>query len=526
MTRIWKNPALLGLATLATLGLAAAQPVAAQSLSGFSGFAPPNGTQTNTSVTPNVTVPYTVATVSADNSSLQLTNGVDHVASSLWSNTPVNIGEWNASFDYQESPAATSTTNVADGFSFAMQTEGTTALGGLGGSIGYSSAGNNGPGIITGTSAAVQFNIYKANTTGFTTNNATAIDNLNGKSQYALPTNFLSSGDLINVSLSYSNTNNWLTETLTDLTNPTTFTQSYYTNLGGLFSANSGQAYVGFTGGSGGTTATQTITNFTFNGSPSAVGPLASPVAVTGFNAAGIQDTPGQAVTPLDVPNQYAFYTVNDNSTGGGLPENGVIVSTGSSQGGTFQIGTPAAPYAGNNVLVLSNNPSIPTKDTTNPASYSFGTTGTLTLATPRNYDTIGILAAAAYGPATMTATFHYSDGSAVVMPFSVLDWYNTATTPVNAPMRIGVGTSTAGPNSSATGPHMYENYFQVDPTKTLESIDFDDTKAGVAGTTVAEIFAVNGVAAAPEPGELAALTLGAFGLLGLIAKKRRTSAA
>lgn len=510
MTHMTTKRTLAGIATLAALGLAAL-PASAQTLNGFSGFAPPNGTL--------VGVAGTVATVSPDNLTLQLTNGTADSVGTIWSSSKQNIGAWTTSFDYQAVKGATAT-YPADGFTFAMQEEGTTALGGWGGELGYASNVNNGPGVISNPSAAVQFNIYPnghVNSTGLGTNGFLT------DATYPFPTNLLSSGDLVHINLAYNNATNWLSETLTDSTAAVTYTQNIYANLAPLFSGYGGQAYVGFTGASGGQNATQTITNFTFTGNTSAVGATPAPIAVTGFNMQGIQSTPGQQVTPLDAANQWGFFTVNDTSNpaneplAGGLPANGTIISTGLGAGATFQL----APYTGNDALMLSLNPTVATVDVNaSPNSYSFSPSGTLTLQTPGKYSTIGVLAAASYGPGTFNITLNYSDGTTSVSSLTVKDWHNL-TVAGAASIDLGpLGTNVGAP---LTGAQLYEDYFAADPTKTLDSIDFLDT-AVHSNRTISSILAINGVAA-PEPGALAALALGGLGLLGLIAKRRKAHA-
>jgi hypothetical protein len=73
----------------------------------------------------------------------------------------------------------------------------------------------------------------------------------------------LDSGHPIQVSLSYDGTT--LTEKLKDLTTLSTFSTSYTVNISSIV-GNGGMAWVGFTGSDGGFTSTQTIGDFSFNG--------------------------------------------------------------------------------------------------------------------------------------------------------------------------------------------------------------------------------------------------------------------
>jgi hypothetical protein len=76
----------------------------------------------------------------------------------------------------------------------------------------------------------------------------------------------LHSGDVFNVQITYDGTT--LTMTITDANTPAdTFTTSWAVNIPGTVGANT--AYVGFTGGSGGETAIQDISDWTFtSGAP------------------------------------------------------------------------------------------------------------------------------------------------------------------------------------------------------------------------------------------------------------------
>src|SRR6201999_2198222 len=85
---------------------------------------------------------------------LQITEGGQNEAGSAFWTTPVNIQAFTTNFTFQLSSA------VADGFTFTIQNVGPTALGGIGGGLGY------GPNPATGTpagiahSVAVKFDIY------------------------------------------------------------------------------------------------------------------------------------------------------------------------------------------------------------------------------------------------------------------------------------------------------------------------------------------------------------------------------
>ena len=180
---------------------------------------------------------------------LRLTDGGAYEASSAFSSAPVNIQSFTTDFSFQL------TNPNADGITFTVQGNAPTALGVSGEGLGY--GGMNG-------SVAVKFDLFNnagegINSTGVYFNGADptvpAIDlNSSGVN--------LHSGDVFNVHLSYSGTT--LTMTITDASNSAdTFTTSWRANIPSTLGKNT--AYVGFTGGTGGVTATQDILTWTFS---------------------------------------------------------------------------------------------------------------------------------------------------------------------------------------------------------------------------------------------------------------------
>ena len=195
--------------------------------------------------------------------SLTLTDGGFNEARSAFYNTAQSIGNWSATFTYQA--VLPSGIGLADGVTFMLQNQGLTALGSTGGGLGMA-------GITP--SAEVEFNVYSGHTIGtaFETNGA------NSQSYTATGAVNLASGDPIQVSLIYSDSH--LTETLKDLTTSATFSTSYTTNLASVLG--SGTAFVGFTGGAGGGSSVQVISNFAFVPEPTSLVML-----VTGFFGVG-----------------------------------------------------------------------------------------------------------------------------------------------------------------------------------------------------------------------------------------------
>src|SRR5438034_779276 len=159
---------------------------------------------------------------------------------------------------------------------FTIQNAGLNAVGPPGGSLGY---GWNGSGVTR--SVAVKFDLSDnagegPNSTGIYTNAASptvpAID--------LTPSGIdLHSGDTMGVHMTYQGTT--LTMTITDNVVNKTFTTSWTIDIPGTVGGN--MAYLGFTGGTGGQTASQKIESWTFvsGGNPSAAAPTFSPGAGT-----------------------------------------------------------------------------------------------------------------------------------------------------------------------------------------------------------------------------------------------------
>ncbi len=181
--------------------------------------------------------------------SLELTDGGQEEASSAYFSAPVDITSFTTNFVFQLTNA------VADGFTFTIQNSSPNAIGGRGGSLGYTGIPD---------SVAIKFNIFNGNGQG---NDSTGFY-LNGApptlpSTDLTPTGVvLASGDAMNVYIVYDGTT--LTWTITDLTSPAhpSATNSVAVNLPQDFGSNT--AFVGFTGGSGGKTAIQKILDWTF----------------------------------------------------------------------------------------------------------------------------------------------------------------------------------------------------------------------------------------------------------------------
>lgn len=203
-------------------------------------WGPESGSSNNTTVEKN---PFP----SID--TLLLSNGQDNNANAYWHPEKFTSLEddFTVTFTYRASGERS-----ADGITFAFQNEGATAVGGPGGALGYVG--------ITGATAAYQINLYEGHVQGsnFVTSNTS------GNYISTSPVNF-NSGNEIRVELAYDVDAQTLTETLTDLTAGTSYAITHDNiDLGALLGSS---AYVGFTGGDGGATSIQTVTDFSLTSS-------------------------------------------------------------------------------------------------------------------------------------------------------------------------------------------------------------------------------------------------------------------
>lgn len=179
---------------------------------------------------------------------LTLTDGTGGEASSAFYQYAQYVGSFAASFTY------TAGGNMqADGSCFILQNSptGPNALGGTGGALGYYGISN---------SVALEINLYSVAGIAFGTNGAT-YSNGGGSSYQPTGNISVSSGHPIDFNLNY--VNGVLGVTMKDETTLETFSTNYV--VGPLTPIlGSSLAYVGFSGGDGGLTSIQSITNFVF----------------------------------------------------------------------------------------------------------------------------------------------------------------------------------------------------------------------------------------------------------------------
>jgi hypothetical protein len=225
----------------------------------------------------------------ADNDTrLQLTNGGTAQAGSIFWNAPINIQAFTTTFEFQLSNAQ------GNGFTFTIQNIGPTALGGDSAGLGYQNIQK---------SVAVKFNFYNyqnegSDSTGVYTDGEPPVLPSTDISPSGIQ---LGSGDSIQAKITYDGTN--LTLTLLDLVTNDTFTMTQAINIPQVVGGNT--AYVGFTGSTGGLSASQKILTWTY--STQSVPPTFTPAAGT-YNST-------QAVALSSGTSDASIYFTTDGST-------------------------------------------------------------------------------------------------------------------------------------------------------------------------------------------------------------------
>ncbi len=304
------------------------------------------------------------ATVAAD--VLTLTTAAGGQAGSLFFNNRVRTNAFTASFTYN---ATAGSGNPADGVTFTFQNDprGAAALGDGGGALGY------GGGAAITPSAALQLNIYQPAGGG---RGVTLAANGATGGPYTLTAPLELYNTTVTVNLSYDGTN--LTADFNDGTNSFTF-GPVAVDLGSLVG---GQAFVGFTGGTGGEFANQTISNFTYQ----------TPTFNTYTNAVNVSGGQTGVVNVLastDVP------TVTMGALGFGSNANltvGADAATPANQ--SFGLNFGAVTLNGNHTVTVANNG-------TGSGTVSFGAVGGVGSLTKVGAGTLNLTAGGTYDGGT-----------------------------------------------------------------------------------------------------------------------------
>ena len=225
------------------------------------------------------------SSLATSDSRMQLTDGGLNEAGSVFWNAPINIRAFTTKFTFQLALAQ------ANGFTFTIQNVGPAALGGDSAGLGYQ-------GIVN--SVAIKFNFYNYESEG---NDSTGI--YTEGEPPVLPTVDISpsgielnSDDAIAATVTYDGTT--LTLNLLDGVTGDAFNTSQAIDIPLTVGANT--AYVGFTGGSGGLSASQKLLNWTY--SAQSAPPTFAPAAGTYSAAQSVALSSGTADTAI-------YYTTN-----------------------------------------------------------------------------------------------------------------------------------------------------------------------------------------------------------------------
>ncbi len=365
---------------------------------------------------------------------LQLTDGGMTEARAVWYGTQVNVQSFTTDFNFQDTAAS------ADGFAFVIQNSaaGTSALGPAGGALGYQGIG---------ASVAVKFDLFNnvgegSDSTGFYVNGAIpelpAIDMTSSGV-------ILSSGDVMHAHLTYDGTT--LTLTLTDTVTSASFTASTAINIPTTVGANT--AYVGFTAGTGGASAVQSILNWTYTAGggttlPTAATPTFSPAAgtYTGAQSVTLSDATSGAViyyttngaTPTTASTLYSgAIAVSATSTIKALAvASGYTNSAVASATYTISAPTAATPTFSPAAGTYTAAQSVTLSDATTGAAIHYTTNGTTPTASSTTYS--GAIAVSATTTIKALAVASGYTNSAVASAAYTISAAPTAATPSFTP--------------------------------------------------------------------------------------------
>jgi fibronectin type 3 domain-containing protein len=209
---------------------------------------------------------------------LRLTDGGPYEAGSAFAATPVGVGQFSTTFTFQLTNPASA------GITFTLQGVGPGALGPNRGGLGYGAQFAGGAGGI-GQSVAVKFDLYDTegegpDSTGLYRDGAapTAAGAIDLRASGI----DLHSGHVFSVTMNYNGST--LGVTVTDTATGGSATQSYAVDIPATVGGST--AYVGFTGSTGGLTATQDVLSWTYAATAT---PPAAPTGLTAVAAAGPQ---------------------------------------------------------------------------------------------------------------------------------------------------------------------------------------------------------------------------------------------
>ncbi len=225
---------------------------------------------------------------------LQLTNLAPSEMAAAWYVNPVNVQSFTSNFTFQLTSA------TADGFTFTIQNN--DYISGYSGDyLGY------GPNFTK--SLAIKFDLYNnagegTDSTGLYTDGA--IPTVPALDMTSSGVN-LHSGDSMAVHLVYDGTT--LSMTVTDLTTNASYTTSGAINIPSIVGGDT--AYVGFTGGTGGSSAIQNILTWTYSTAATSTPALPAPT----FSIAAGTYSSSQSVTLSDATAGTTIYYTTNGTT-------------------------------------------------------------------------------------------------------------------------------------------------------------------------------------------------------------------
>jgi hypothetical protein len=259
-----------------------------------------NDGRINTSTFDHVTIAGTTGPLTP--SVLELTDGGNAEAGGAFLSNRVGVDNFTSNFTIQITPGSSP---MADGMAFVIQGDGPRALGPPGGGLGY---GSDTVGVGGGLprSMAIKFDFFNnsgegINSTGIFTGGRSPTVRQPGLGAGFPDTSITLDGTGINlasthpfrVTLSYDGTT--LTETITDTVTSATFTTNYVVDIPAL--VGSDVAYVGFTGGTGGLSAVQDVSSWTFQTTITKHDVPSQQTASTAPAGAGVSATPSVAMS-------------------------------------------------------------------------------------------------------------------------------------------------------------------------------------------------------------------------------------
>ncbi len=263
---------------------------------------------------------------SLDGSKLELTDGGNGESRSAFYTMEVDISKFQTQFDFQI------LNPKADGFTFCIQRDASTAVGRGGGSLGYAGIPN---------SIAIKFDIYpNVSTTGLYANGAAPLDAIPpGVDVKGASGIDFHSGHVMRVVLTYFD--GTLNEQITDLTTNAVFTREYTIDIPATIGSPSGNptAYVGFTAGTGAGTSIQEILDWTYTGLPAGIADVLKYRSDLGYTGQYITETTLSATNVNATHFGKLFsYSVDGQVFAQPLYESGVPITTGSYQGTTRNV--------------------------------------------------------------------------------------------------------------------------------------------------------------------------------------------